>query len=237
MGRAGEDSCVHALLVADGDVPARAELDGAWPGWDDGVTFVVAADGGAVAALRLSRSIDLWVGDGDSLGEAALLELARAGVAIERSSTAKDETDAELALLAALARGAERITIIGALGGPRLDHELANIALLAHPALRGVDCILLDARARVRLLEAPTVKGTPADLALPGPPGGLVSLLPLDASVDGVVTRGLVYPLRDEPLPLGPARGLSNVRAAADAGISVRRGRLLVVETPATLAP
>jgi thiamine pyrophosphokinase len=53
--------------------------------------------------------------------------------------------------------------------------------------------------------------------------------------VEGVTTRGLAYPLLDEPLPVGPARGLSNVRSAPDAAVSVRRGLLLVVESPARL--
>ena len=50
-----------------------------------------------------------------------------------------------------------------------------------------------------------------------------------------MTTHGLAYPLADEPLPPGPARGLSNVRVGADAAVVVRRGLLLVVETPATL--
>jgi thiamine pyrophosphokinase len=47
----------------------------------------------------------------------------------------------------------------------------------------------------------------------------------------------LRYPLSDETLRSGPARGLSNVRLAADASISVGRGRLLVIESPVTLSP
>lgn len=226
---------MHALVLAGGGLPTKAELDRAWPGWDEAIGLVVAADGGALGGPGLERSIDLVVGDGDSLGKAELSALERDGVAVERSPTAKDETDTELAILAALARGADRITVLGAFGGPRLDHELANVALLAHPLLRGAECVLLDPRARVRLLDAPAPDGRPADVALPGRPGTLVSLLPLDGAVSGVTTRGLVYPLVDEPLPLGPARGLSNVRGAPDAGVSLRLGRLLIVETPATL--
>ena len=71
---------------------------------------------------------------------------------------------------------------------------------------------------------------------LPGPIDGLVSLLPQGDGVIGVTTFGLAYPLSDEPLPAGPARGLSNVRVAADAWVDVRSGRLLVVEGPATLS-
>jgi thiamine pyrophosphokinase len=226
---------MHALILADGDRPVATDLDVAWPGWDAGVQLVVAADGGARGAAGLGRSIDLVVGDGDSLGEATLAALAASGVAVERSPAAKDETDTELAFLAALARGADRLTVLGAFGGARVDHELANVALLAHPALRGVECALLDRRARVRLLDAPAPGGGPVELALPGRPGTMVSFLPLGDGVDGVTTRGFVYPLVDEPLPLGPARGLSNLRSDPDAAVAIRRGRLLVVETPATL--
>ncbi len=52
----------------------------------------------------------------------------------------------------------------------------------------------------------------------------------------GVTIHGLAYPLVDEPLPAGPARGLSNIRVAQDAAVTVRAGRLLVVEGPATLS-
>ena len=62
-----------------------------------------------------------------------------------------------------------------------------------------------------------------------------MSLLPLGAGVEGVTTRGLAYPLVDEPLPVGRTRGLSNVRSAPDAAVTVRRGLLLVVESPARL--
>ena len=62
-----------------------------------------------------------------------------------------------------------------------------------------------------------------------------MSLLPLGGDVAGITTVGLRYPLRDEPLVTGPARGLSNVRVAPDAAVTVRRGRLLIVESaPAT---
>jgi thiamine pyrophosphokinase len=61
-----------------------------------------------------------------------------------------------------------------------------------------------------------------------------VSLFPFGAGVEGVATEGLAYPLRDEALPFGPARGLSNVRTGPEARVAVRVGRLLVVETRVT---
>ena len=220
----------HALILADGTVPSVASLDDAWPGWSDAIDLVIAADGGARHAPALGRPLDRWVGDGDSIGEAGLAALAVAGVPIERSPVDKDESDAELAVFAALAAGARRITILGALGGARVDHGIANIWLLGHPRLAGSDLRLLDASVRIRLVG-------PGRTDIGGRIGDLVSLFPFAGDAAGVTTAGLRYPLRAEALPSGPSRGLSNVRAASDASLVVKTGLILVVETPVTLSP
>jgi len=226
---------MDALILADGDGPTRAELDAAWPGWNSGIGRVVAADGGARLADRLGVTIDLWVGDGDSLGDDEIEALAAAGVPIERTRPDKDASDTELAVDAALRLGADGIVIVGALGGPRIDHALANIGLLAMPELSGRTAVILDGRSRVSLVRAPGPAGDAVTRVLPGRVGDLVSLLPVGPGVEGVSTIGLAYPLADEPLPPGRARGLSNVRTSPDATVVVRRGSLLIVESPATL--
>ncbi len=229
MSRAG--SSIRAIVVADGDVPSRTALDAAWPGWDGGVDLVVAADGGWDKAVSLGLKPDLLVGDADSLPEAAFATLAAQGVAVERSPTDKDESDAELALLAALRRGAGHVTILGALGGKRFDHSVANVGLLSLPSAGDVEVELLDGRTRVRLLRAPNRSRGVSSCDLSGAPGDLISLLPMGMPALGITTRGLLYPLRDEPLPPGPARGLSNVRVEADASVTLRDGLLVVIET------
>jgi thiamine pyrophosphokinase len=87
---------------------------------------------------------------------------------------------------------------------------------------------LLGAASRIRLAG-------PGRIDLGGRAGDLVSLLPFGGDVLGISTEGLRYPLRDEPLRIGPSRGLSNVRTSVGAGLTIREGRLLVVETPARL--
>ncbi len=221
----------HIVVVADGDVPSRVALDAAWPGWADGIALVIAADGGLPRARRLGLVPEVLVGDLDSLDPVLAAEAAAAGIAVVRAPADKDESDTELALLEAVRRGATRVTLLGAFGGSRVDHALANLWLLAHPGLVGVDLVLLDDRTRAWLITAPAPGGGPAVHPLPGPIGATVSLLPHGGDVSGITTTGLRYPLRDEPLVVGPARGLSNVRIAPDAGITVRAGRLLVVET------
>jgi thiamine pyrophosphokinase len=234
----------HALVLGDGRAPQRAALDAAWPDWDRGVSLVVAADGGARLAEALGRRIDRWVGDADSYPRAEVDRLAAAGVAVRLVPSAKDESDLELAVLDAADAGVAEITVLGGLGGARLDHELANVALLAHPRLAGVQVRLLDEATRVTLLAGAGAgaaagaggAGDPARFASRGAIGDLVSLLPVGGAARGITTVGLAYPLSDEPLEVGPARGLSNVRTSEEAVVTVREGRLLVVETPANLA-
>jgi len=232
-----EPGRMHAVVLADGSAPSRAELDAAWPGWDAGISLVVAADGGARHATALGLRIDRWVGDGDSIAPDDLRALAVTGVRIDRVAVEKDASDTELALLAAVEAGADEITIIGGTGGIRTDHALANVGLLAHPALEGMEARLYDERAaRISLIAAsPDTASDAVDRLLAGHVDDLVTLVPLGGPAVGVTTRGLRYPLDDETLEAGASRGLSNVRTAPTAQVSLRSGLLLVIETPVTV--
>lgn len=225
-----------AIVLADGDVPARELLDATWPGWADDVDLVIAADGGARHAAPLGLRVDAWVGDGDSVSPVELAALEAAGAQLRRVPVAKDQTDTELAIDVALERGTARIAILGALGGPRLDHGLANVALLASRSLVAIDAVLYDARAaRVSLMAAPDASGRAVERALGGRIGDVVSLLPVADAARGVTTVALQFPLAGEDLPLGTTRGVSNVRTAGVATIRLESGRLLVIETPVTV--
>jgi thiamine pyrophosphokinase len=225
----------RAIILAAGNVADRARMDAAWPGWDDGVQVVVAADGGARHALALGLTIDRWIGDADSIDGGDLAALAATGVRVDRVPEEKDATDTELALETVLEAGAGEVILIGGLGGERLDHGLANLGLLLHRGLGTRRLVLYDEHgARLTLLAA--IEG-PASAALHGRTGDLVSLLPVGESAEGVTTNGLQYPLRDEALLLGGTRGVSNVRTGRGATVTLRRGRLLVIETPVTVPP
>ena len=207
-------------MVAHGDVlPSdRAVIDA-----ED---YVVAADGGAFALERWKILPHLVVGDMDSLGEAGVERMARKGIPVAKFSAAKDESDLELAVAQAIEVGATEIVLLGALGGDRLDHETANLLLLADP---GYDSVRLEARRGA--LRIRPVRGA-GSLSLAGPVGALVTLLPVNGNADGVTTQGLRFPLRDETLRFGRARGLSNEVASLPATVTVRNGSLLVFETP-----
>jgi len=225
--------------------PAAQQPHGLAPGPED---RVIAADFGARHALRWGWRVDLLVGDLDSLPADTARGLEASGVEVLRARAAKDETDTELAVARALEMGAEQIVICGATGG-RTDHLLANVFLLSRAPLASVDACLVDGGETIRLLRAdgefarpkaraqgrkdatqpPDAGGELGRLTIEGAAGDLLSLLPLGADAAGVSTGGLLYPLEDETLHLGEARGISNVLTGSRAEVSLRRGRLLVI--------
>jgi thiamine pyrophosphokinase len=212
---------VQALIFAngrthDGPVPRRilAETTDA---------LVIAADGGVRVAQDYAVPVQVVIGDMDSVDEGALDRLRAAGTEILRYPVEKDETDLELALLWAREQGASWIRIFGGMGG-RLDQTLANIYLLALPQLRDCDVRLVSHAQEAWLLY-------PGRHEIRGAAGDTVSLLPFNGAVEAVQTENLYYPLVNETLVFGPARGISNVMESDEAVISFRAGLLLVVHT------
>lgn len=219
---------MKALIVADGDVDGRDLLDaGLLDGDADGRPLVIAADGGALKAESAGLTPDLVIGDADSLAPQTIDRLRSQGIEVRVHPQDKAESDTELCLREALRRGATEVVILGALGGLRFEHSVANLLLLTLPELAGREVVLADATTSVRVMGG----RTPDRLELRGLSGDLVSLLPLTEVVDGVHTTGLAYPLGGEPLPQGPARGLSNVMQGGEATISIEGGRLAVIHS------
>ncbi|HZQ04918.1 MAG TPA: thiamine diphosphokinase [Gaiellaceae bacterium] len=192
------------VLAGGPDRPAATALP---PG-----ATVIAADSGA----ELGGPVDLLVGDLDSISAETLAGIER----VERHAAEKDATDLELALTAALRLEPDRILVLGGAGG-RLDHLLGGLLLLAAEAYAGVE---VDAQ-----IGASAVHVVRGERTLLGDPGELISLFAVNGPASGVVTDGLVYPLRGETLEPGSSRGVSNVFAAPKARIGVERGVVLAV--------
>jgi thiamine pyrophosphokinase len=185
---------------------------------------VIAADGGSVHAEAFGLTLDAVIGDMDSIPDSLREKLEAQGTAFHQSPSHKDETDLELVLLHAIDQGAESIVILGALGG-RLDMSIANIMLLNHPRLAGIHIELWAGDQTAWLMRSPGQE-------LSGNPGDTLSLIPLGGDAQGVSTHRLAYPLVDEMLVFGPARGVSNVFEGHTARVDLREGLLLAVHTP-----
>jgi thiamine pyrophosphokinase len=222
---------LRALILANGSAPDRDRLPA---GTLDGIDLVVAADGGLLTAQVLGIRPDLAVGDFDSADPVLVAKAEAEGVAIERVAAEKDESDLELAVRAAVARGATSIAVVGALGGTRIEHTLAGLALLGLDADGGrsaIEMSIIDERSTVRLLAGESRDGRTTYVDLDGEPGDYISLQPWGGDATGVSTKGLRYPLHDEPLRMGPSRGLSNELLGRHGRVSCRSGQLLVIHT------
>jgi thiamine pyrophosphokinase len=185
--------------------------------------WVVAADSGADHARAIGLEVDLLVGDMDSVTEDSLGHLE--GVPTLVHPVDKDATDLDLALRAVLDAGdIDRVLVLGGIGG-RLDHLLANAAVLCSPHL---------AALRIEWLAPPARTAVVRDgVVLRGRPGELVSLIPLGGAVAGVHTEGLRWALAGDDLAFGASRGVSNEMLGAEASVTVSSGVLLVVQPEA----
>jgi len=181
---------------------------------------LIAVDGGLKHVLSLGLIPHLLIGDLDSVTPEEVARARELGCEVRQYPVEKDETDLELALLAAAAGGYDNIRLAAALGG-RLDQALANIYLLNLPQMDGVDARLDDGQTEVVLIRSM--------LELEGRAGDTVSLLPLSPLVRGITTHGLKFPLSDESLEFSRSRGISNVMLSTAATIEVTSGALLCV--------
>jgi len=184
--------------------------------------FWIAADGGSRYALGCGRAPDVLIGDLDSISDPVRESLLRAGTKMQTHPADKDETDLELAVWFALQEEFSSILIIAGLGG-RTDQTLANLSLLADPALREYDIRFDDGHEEALCVRENAV--------LLGAPGDVVSLIPFGMAAEGVVTKGLQYPLLEETLHPSRTRGVSNRMTESKAEISLERGVLLCIHT------
>lgn len=204
------------LILLGGDLVRTPRLDAQASG-----ARVVAADSGIRHAHALGVEPELWVGDFDSAGSS--LEAAFAGVPREIFPAGKDRTDGELAVEAALSRGATDLVLAGAFGGPRADHAHLNLVLALSLAERGIP-VLLSSGAQ---------EGVPL---LPGTslfdyvPGTLFSVLGF-SELTGLSIAGATWPLDGVVVPFGSSLTISNEvdgRLAIDLGT----GRALLLAHP-----
>lgn len=202
----------HALVLVGGAVHAGDDLRAVLAGAD----LVVAADGGLRHAGALGLTPDLLVGDLDSVDDATLA--AHPDLTVERHPADKDALDLELALDAAVARGAARITVVGGLSG-RLDQTLATVLVVQARHASGVALEVLDGRRALWPLRPGEAR------ELPLQEGERFSLLALDREAR-VSVVGARYPLDEAALTRALGLGVSNValgpvRVVAHAGAVV----------------
>jgi thiamine pyrophosphokinase len=185
---------------------------------------IVAADGGWSVARSVGLIPTHLVGDLDSLSDDDLRAAVAGGCIVERHPETKDFSDGELAMDVAMRLGAQCITVCSSAGG-RIDHELIELAMLAHPRWTArIDAITPRGHVFVVTPDYP--------LELDTQLGDTVSIMAIHGDASGVSERGLLFPLDHEPLSAGSTRGLSNVADGDHCSVSLQAGRLLAFHLP-----
>ncbi len=176
---------------------------------------IIAADAGMRHAALLGLEAELWVGDFDSAAPA--LQASAAHVPQRRFSTDKDATDGELAMCAALERGASEVILAGGLGG-QSDHAFAHLTQALGLARRGIASFVTSGSEEGWPLW-------PGEHRLDAPAGSRLSILAF-SDLEGLSLAGVRWPLDARDVPLGSTLTLSNevigpVRIALAAGSGI----------------
>ncbi|MEF2551554.1 thiamine diphosphokinase [Aurantimonas sp. A2-1-M11] len=181
-------------------------------------TRVIAADDGVRHAAALGVTPELWVGDFDSSPPRPAIEMT----SLPREPYPRDKamTDGEIAIEAALARGASRLLLVGALGGPRSDHAFAHLILALRYAARGIEVELFDGIERAWPLG-------PDRRCFDLVPGAQFSILKF-SDVSGLTITGAKWPLEAVDLPFHSILTQSN-EALGPITVSLRGGAALLL--------
>ena len=182
---------------------------------------IIAADSGIRHAAPLGVRPELWVGDFDSTP--ADLPAGLADVPQRRFPAEKDMTDGELAVAAALERGATSLVLAGAFGGARADHGFLHMALALRLAEAGTHTLLTSgAQEGVPLM--------PGRAGFDYAAGTLFSVLAF-SGLSGLTVTGAKWPLHEVEVPFGSSLTLSNeVRGRLEIGLG--RGRAMLLAHP-----
>ncbi|MER8699216.1 thiamine diphosphokinase [Mesorhizobium sp. M1273] len=182
---------------------------------------VIAADAGIGHARMLGLRPELWVGDFDSVPAELPEDLA--AVPRQVFPAEKDKTDGELAIAAALERGATSLVLAGAFGGKRTDHIFLHLALSVRLAEGGTEVLLTSgAQEGIPLL--------PGKTGFDYADGTLFSVLGF-SDLAGLTVTGAKWPLDHVEVAFGSSLTISNeVRGRLE--IALAGGRALLLAHP-----
>lgn len=200
-------------ILLGGDIQRTTGLDAQVAG-----TRVIAADSGMRHAAAVGLEPELWVGDFDSVDEETIAANERIPRDIHPRD--KDFTDGELAVEAALTRGATEFVMVGAFGGERADHAYLHMAQALVLAEAGKPVLLTSGAQEARPL-------LPGRHAFGYATGTLFSILAF-SELSGLTVKGAKWPLEDVVVRFGSSLTMSNA-VTGHLEVSLGAGRALLI--------
>lgn len=195
--------------------------------------YCIAADSGLVMADKLGLTVDLLLGDYDSVDKKIFEKYNRNTKTITYPCE-KDYTDTHLALKKAIEKikklqdtskdGTEdEIAIIGATG-TRYDHAFTNIFVLDESLEAGIRCAIYDKNNKIYLADKSF------EIRKDKQFGDYLSFAPMTPEA-GLSLSGVKYPLDRYTLRQGESICQSNEITEIIAKVEIFTGKLVVFET------
>ena len=201
--------------------------------------FLCAADAGYLTLEKAGLTPDLVVGDFDSMEAPEIPPANGKAPEILRLPVEKDDTDTVFCVKEGFRRGYTDFLLLGALGGKRLSHTLANLQLLTVVRDLGGTALIRQGGTETFLLGAGETRVFPADDPRQFPDetasdtrGGsnypALSVFSLSDEAE-ISLEGLYYPLDRGIITRRFPLGVSNHFTGEEARITVHRGEILIV--------
>lgn len=201
-------SIMKAVIVCNGEPPSGNLLKQEVVGCD----FIIGADGGGQILLEEGITPYAVIGDLDSF-EAP----EKAGFKVIQNRD-QETNDLEKALELVLSKEVIDCVILGGFG-KHIDHLLKNLSVLQAYNNRFRSLVMRDEHQDAFIMR-PHFSAT-------YPVGTKLSLFPISGKVEGVVTKGLKYPLNSESLENGVRDGSSNKTIEERVTITYGSGTLI----------
>ncbi len=189
--------------------------------------IIIAVDGGLAYARSLFLKPDYIVGDFDTISHEVLKKYENVpGITIVKYNPEKDDTDTEAALNQVIKLECTDVDILGGMGS-RFDHTISNMFILLKAHMNNINAYIIDSINRISIITGETKIKKSEQY------GYYISLVPFDGSAYGITLTGLKYPLNNFDFDTEKTfrLGISNEIIDEEATITVRDGKLLLIES------
>lgn len=187
---------------------------------NDNFDLILASDGGYRTAKKMNLSIDVLIGDFDSITSEELKEAESKGIKIISFPPDKDKTDGELAVDYAISEGSIELVVLGSFK-EELDHALGNLFLLFK-----IDKFGIVSKLITQLYEIEIINSEKEYLEKQGRE---LSLIPVSETVEDLNIEGSRYNLTNVKVEMGQTLTLRNVIIDKRARVYFKKGKVLSI--------
>ena len=204
-----------ALIIANG-AACNEELLGQLLEWSP---LVIVLDSAIERVLELGIKVDVLLGDFDRGFDAEYYKESQYPIEIVHTPN-QDKTDLEKAFEYLIEKGHKAANVIWATG-KRADHTITNITNIVR-FRESLKIVILDDHSKIFLLPTKFEKWYTKD--------SVISLIPI-GEVNGVTSKNLFYPLKNDTLTIGYKTSSSN-HVSEDGVVTIEhsKGDLLLME-------